>query len=174
MPEELPNPSNRFVFLRIFAICLGLAGLGAALAFSVGSKVDSPVGIAGALLVLFAVLTGLAALVTTFVLDVPAIFRFLNGRISDGDRRNRALRERARSSQSVDQLPDRTTAFSIFVVAVILLFNVAIIVFLFSPLSKNPIAVLIVALAGFAVALSFLISARVRAWLKQLLTTGGG
>jgi hypothetical protein len=151
---------------------LGLAAVGGALAFSVGFRDDSPVAIAGALLVLFAVLTGLAAGVTVFALDIAAMFRLFHGQVSDGNRRNDLVRERASELQSSGQPPTKVTAFSIVVVVVILFFNAAIVVFVLSPQSGNPIAVMIVALTGFAVAFSLLLSARVRAWLRQLLTTG--
>jgi hypothetical protein len=168
------NPNNRFPLVRVVATCLGLAAVGAAVAFSAGPGADSPLGIAGAILMLVAVLTGLAAVLTTFILDFPAILRALDRQVSGGARRNEPTREGANRLQSRDQTPDTVTPFSIFVVAVILLFNVAIIAFLFSPLSKTPIALLFVALAGFAVAASFLFSARVRAWLRQFLRTARG
>lgn len=174
MQGKLLNPYKRFPFVRIFATCLVLAAIGAVMAFSAGSNVDSSVGIAGAILVLFAVLTGLAALLTAFVLDVPAILRSLNRQVADGDRRNEPVCDDASGLQSSNQLPARVTIVTVFVVAVILFFNIAILAFLFSPLSKNPIALLIVALTGFAIAASFLVSARVRMWLRQVLTAERG
>jgi len=169
------DSAERASFLRrIVAACLAAAVLGLAMALAVGAEVDSPVAIAGAVLVLVAVTTGLVALLIDFALGITQIFPSLRKLGRDyapedaGKAEGGVLREQ-------DQAPiESSSGFFAFVVGTIVFVNVAIMTFMFSPLGRNPFAVAVVALVGGLVAVLVGMLPRTRAFVRRFMTQRRG
>jgi hypothetical protein len=177
--RTLDLSSRQGLFFRIGLTCLGAALVGAAItgiAALIGPGVGSVLGVAGALLVLVAVVTGLVNLLMFYALGAGQFFLFLRSLGSGRDGIKGVARgERPASSWEQSELPARR-AFRLVVVIAFAsaVINVAILTFLFSPLARNPIAIVAVALTGGVATvftLSLLAGQRGRDWLRQFLTT---
>jgi amino acid transporter len=140
---------RRRLRLRILLTCFGVAVLGAALAFFAGAAGDSRLGITGAILTLVAVIAGLCTMVMIFVQDTAAFFPFQRSLPVDRSEVGVREAETRTSARERQHWPEsRRSRFVALVVLVILLFNIAVVAFLASPLARNPNAVLILGLLG--------------------------